>query len=535
MRARAPDAYEQLVDRLLASPHFGERWGRHWLDKARFADSDGYEKDNARPNAWHYRDWVIQAINHDLGFDRFTIEQLAGDLLPRATDAQRLATAFHRQTLTNTEGGTDQEQWRVAAVMDRTETLGTVWLGLTVGCARCHNHKYDAISHDEYYQLFACFNNGDETKAELLTPSRAKAEVRVVSQRRKDPRDTHVLTRGDFLRPAHEVQAGTLSTLPFMPAPRDGDSSDERLRLAQWLVSGENPLPPRVAVNHIWQHLFGNGLVRTVNDFGIRGEQPTHPALLDWLAGEFVAKAWSPKQLIRAIVLSNTYRQSSRHRADLDVMDPTNRWLHRQNRFRVEAEIVRDLSLAASGILSSRVGGPSVFPPIPASITDQTYNSGFQWATSTGEDRFRRGMYTFFKRTAPHPNLTTFDCPSSNVTNVSREVSNTPIGALVTLNNTVYIEAARHLANHLLAREIKSDDERLEYLWRRCLGRPADSVETTRLRQLLVQSRAWYVAHHQQARELCGGTDRDPLSAERAAWIATSRVVLNLDEFITRE
>ena len=325
---RHPLAYERLVDRLLASPHFGERWGRHWLDKARYADSDGYEKDNARPDAWHYRDWVIDAINGDQPFDRFTIEQLAGDLLPQPTDRQRLATAFHRQTLTNTEGGTDKEQWRVAAVMDRTETLGTVWLGLTVGCARCHHHKYDAISQDEYYQLYAFFNNGEETQAELRSPSRKKAKVRVISQRVEDRRKTHVLHRGDFLQPRHEVMAGTPACLPA-PAERAGTPELDRLDLARWLVDDSNPLPARVAVNHVWHHLFGDGLVRTMNDFGIRGEIPTHPELLDWLAVEYVGGSWSRKRLIRSIVLSSTYQQSSRHRHDLQEVDPTNRLWHR--------------------------------------------------------------------------------------------------------------------------------------------------------------------------------------------------------------
>ncbi len=445
----SPAAYTQLVDRLLSSPHFGERWGRHWLDKARYADSDGYEKDNPRPDAWRYRDWVLNAINRDLPFDRFTVEQLAGDLLPDCDEMARLATAFNRQTLTNTEGGTDQEEFRVAAVMDRTETLGTVWLALTVGCARCHSHKYDTITQDEYYQLFAFFNNGDETTIEVAASATSdeKMSVRVISQRTAEPRTTHVLHRGDFLQPSHAVQPDALSALPKLQARQEDSDSPDRLDLARWLVSGNNPLPARVAVNHLWSQLFGEGLVRTMNDFGIRGESPTHPRLLDWLARSLIENHWSRKQLIRTIALSSTYRQSSRHRPQLADVDATNRLLHRQNRFRVEAEIIRDVTLAASGLLSGRIGGPSVFPPIPPSITDLTYNSSFKWETSEGEDRYRRGLYTFFKRTAPHPNLTTFDCPSSNVTTVRRQRSNTPIGVLVLLNNEVYAEAARAMAD----------------------------------------------------------------------------------------
>lgn len=525
----SPSAYASLVDRLLSSPHFGERWGRHWLDKARYADSDGYEKDNSRPNAWHYRDWVIDAINNDLPFDQFTREQLAGDLIPDASDAQRLATAFNRQTLTNTEGGTDKEQWRVAAVMDRTETLGTVWLGLTVGCARCHNHKYDQISQDEYYQLYAFFNNGDETILEIGQGGEDKLELRVVSQREVDRRRTHVLHRGDFLQPQHEVSTGTLSTLPVF-ASRNGARSDgDRLDLAEWLVDGRNPLPLRVAVNHAWQHLFGKGLVRTPNDFGIRGETPTHSRLLDWLANELDQIGWSRKALIRTIVLSNTYRQSSRHRPEVADVDPMNRLLHRQNRFRVEAEIVRDITLAASGLLSAKIGGPSVFPPIPPSITDLTYNSGFRWEDSVGEDRFRRGMYTFFKRTAPHPNLMSFDCPNSNVTSVERETSNTPIAALVTLNNAVYVEAAREFAHRLVA-DFDSDRVRLEELIRRCLAREPLSIEMQRLEDLLVKAKTHFGANPARAKELV--SNADPVEA---AWTVTARVVLNLDEFLTRE
>ena len=530
----SPSAYERLVDEILASPRFGERWGRHWLDAARYADSDGYEKDNTRPNAWYYRDWVINAINADVPFDQFTIEQLAGDLLDNATSQQKLATAFHRQTLTNTEGGTDREQWRVAAVMDRTETLGTVWLGLTVGCARCHNHKYDRISQDEYYQFFAFFNNGDETTFDLPVSLLKREKVRVVTQRTKEPRRTRVLRRGEFLEPLHEVHPGTVQTLPAL-ASRLGDThTADRLDLARWLVDGQNPLPPRVAANHVWKQLFGEGLVRTPNDFGVRGEPPTHPRLLDWLATELVHSDWSRKALIRTIVLSQSYQQSSKHRADIEAIDPQNRTIHRQNRFRVEAETIRDIALAASGLLSNRIGGPSVFPPIPDSVTDLTYNSGFKWKTSEGDNRFRRGMYTFFKRTAPHPNLITFDCPNSNVTTVDRETSNTPIAALVTLNNAVYVEAARAFARRLLDEFPQSRErhvrQRIEHALRRCLAREPREDEVTRLETLAQESMAFYTSHPGEAAKLVGKPD-----AEWAAWTAVARVVLNLDEFITRE
>ncbi|MEE3220715.1 MAG: DUF1549 and DUF1553 domain-containing protein, partial [Planctomycetota bacterium] len=438
---RSPQAYEMLVDRLLASAHFGERWGRHWLDKARYADSDGYEKDRPRPNAWRYRDWVIDAVNNDMPFDQFTIEQLAGDLLPSAAPMQHLATAFHRQTLTNTEGGADQEQFRVEAVFDRVETTGIAWLGMTVGCARCHSHKYDQISQHEYYRLFAFFNSGAESNTNVPkgkdngTAKQEMMSVRVISQR---PRKTHLLHRGDFLSPEGEVRPGTLATLHSFKSRLEEGPAD-RLDFSRWLVDSENPLTPRVTVNGVWKHLFGKGLVGTANDFGVRGEPPSHPRLLDWLAKTFTSQeggaAWSRKGLIKRIVMSASYRQSSHHRPALAETDPGNQLLYRQNRFRVEGEIVRDFYLTIGGLLSQKIGGPSVFPPMPPDIAALSYANNFKWNTSKGDDRYRRGMYTFFKRTAPHPNLTTFDCPDANTAKVKREISNTPLQSLALLNN----------------------------------------------------------------------------------------------------
>lgn len=832
------DAYERLVDELLASPHFGERWGRHWLDMARYADSDGYEKDRPRYNAWKYRDWVIQAINDDLPFDQFTVEQIAGDQLPNPTTQQLLATAFHRQTLTNTEGGTDQEEFRVAAVFDRVETIGTVWLGLTVGCARCHSHKYDEISQREYYQLFAFFNNGDESTAkvpsseaamatyldqkasfdaklkelqqplvareqelkpgfetwlselqatldasqaaqdsltpaswqisssggatfqtlddgsilvqgdqavqdvyelqyegfanatddlagvrlELLTDSslprngpgrssggnfvlsevtvdlvsnegkairrkfgtatadfsqkgfevtqaidgvenekgwavapelgkphtaqflfqqpitadelkesqlklrlsqqyqsnlhtlgrfrlvfisaaeaaremmpeaivkalatdskkrdkkqqetlndyylsqdesyrklKAAVEnhqqqapfnpemvVRIIQPRTDNPRQTHVLKRGDFQQPLGVVQPNTLSTLPRLESASAEIPS--RLDFARWLVSGQNPLTPRVFVNHVWSHLFGTGIVATVNDFGVRGEPATHPQLLDWLATRFIETGWSRKELIKTILLSDAYRRSSAHRPELDDLDPTNKLVYRQNRFRVEAEIVRDLYLAASGLLESRIGGPSVFPPLPPDIAAVSYANNFKWGNSDWNSRpdrphgvapkddiYRRGMYTFFKRTAAHPNLVTFDCPDSNTTCVDRGTSNTPLQALQTLNNNVFVDSARAMANRLISDpELASSTDRLNRLFRLCTGRSPGESENRILLELLEDATAYFKASPEDATALA--MLDDPISAaELAAWISVSRTVLNLDEFITRE
>ncbi|GIW91267.1 MAG: hypothetical protein KatS3mg109_1699 [Pirellulaceae bacterium] len=822
----SPDAYERLVDRLLSSPHFGERWGRHWLDLAHYADSDGYEKDRARPDAYRYRDWVIEAINEDIPYDRFTIEQLAGDLLPDATADQKLATAFLRQTLTNEEGGVDQEEYRIAAVFDRTETVGTVWLGLTIGCARCHDHKYDPVTQRDYYQLFAFFNNSEEVtfnlpvegkdldlyqqrvapleaalaeryrqlapgekewetnehrrilaqpegtvqevsvkivQAQSLHPEQVRMEIdndairvtsagggpdelpaadtyqieaelpameltglklyaladaelpqkgpgwapdgnfvltglhvevvdpqegavtialhrpsagfaasgfgaervalgtragspggwavkgktgqdhwiqwrtyepiavtqgtrlrvrleqhygdrhllgrlrlvaltggyrglhldneeiagylemypekRVARMRerlfdyyvtevirdeevarlRREiakitaehrvkfqsvramgtpllPRPSFIFHRGEFLSPTVAVQAGTPAVLPPM---RGVDNSEPtRLDLARWLVSPDNPLTSRVFVNHVWQHLFGAGLVRTPNDFGMRGELPTHPELLDWLASQVQTKlGWSRKQLIRMIVCSATYRQASARRPHYEAADPENRLLFRQNRFRLEAETVRDVHLAAAGLLSERIGGPSVFPPMPEDLAALSYANNFTWTTSRGEDRYRRGMYTFFKRTIPHPNLTMFDAPDANLPCVQRTVSNTPLQALMLLNNEVHVEAAQALAADILRKSAAaSDTALLVAIWRRCLARPPQEHELAALETLLASAREYYSAHVEDATAAVGSHHASSIPvAEQAAWVVVARTVLNTDEMITRE
>jgi hypothetical protein len=528
----APGAYERLVDRLLASPHFGERWGRHWLDQARYADTDGYEVDAPRPHAWRWRDWVIRAVNDDLPFDRFTVEQLAGDLLPGAAFDQQLATAFHRQTLTNNEGGIDKEEYRVYAVMDRVHTTAVVWLGLTAGCTQCHDHPYDPLSQREFYQLFAFFNNADET--ELESPDDSGVKLSVLAQR-DEPRTTHVLRRGNFLTPdANDaIDPGTPAALPPLDQRHEEGVAD-RLDLARWIVGPANPLTARVAANDVWRRLFGAGLVRTPGDFGTQGERPTHPELLDWLADEYVRLGWRRKAMIRAIVMSATYRQTSRRRLELEERDPENRLLARQNRFRVEGEIVRDLALAASGGLSRKIGGPSVFPPFPQDLTKIDFRSDLKWETSEGADRYRRGMYSFFKRTLPYPTLVTFDCPDANAAAVERQRSNTPLQALATLNNEVFVEAAQALGRRLATAEPAGDEERIDLAWRLCLARPPTAAERARLLKLLEDYRAWYSEHERDAAALAGETSADA-AAETAAWIATASVLLNLDEFITRE
>ena len=532
----SPDAYERLVDRLLANPHFGERWGRHWLDQARYADSDGYEVDKPRPDAYRWRDWVIDAVNRDQPLDRFTIEQFAGDLVPESDMLTRLATAYHRQTLTNNEGGIDKEEYRLKAVLDRVSNTGTVWLGLTLGCAQCHDHPHDPFTQREFYALAAIFNNADEVEIDLAESPARRPPLRFrVLAERETPRVTRLLKRGEFLHPGDEV-------LPALPTMANVESTAHTsavtgLDLARWLVDPANPLPLRVTANQIWLRLFGQGLVRTPEDFGARGQPPTHPDLLDWLASELPRLGWSRKALIRLIVSSSTYCQDSRKRDDLEVIDPQNLLLARQARFRFDAEIIRDAQLAAGGLLTNQIGGPSVFPPLGAEFVKITFRSELPWKTSLGSDRYRRGMYTFFKRSVPYPDLMIFDCPDASVAAAQRMESNTPLQALTLLNSETSLEAARALAIRLLSQEQQQTDEILVHAAvRSCLTRPANPQELARLVEVLRTHRAWYDNHPDDAKAMTEGLEllTDPI-AHTAALVATANVIMNLDEFITRD
>jgi hypothetical protein len=616
-----PDAYERLVNRLLASPHYGERWGRHWLDLAHYADSNGFTIDTPR-EIWKYRDWVIDALIQDLPFDRFVIEQFAGDLLPGATTAQKIATGFHRNTLVNEEGGIDREQFRVEAVADRVNTTGVVFLGLTLGCARCHDHKYDPISTREYYQLFAFLNNQAEPTLDLAAPEvaarrqairkriaaledaldeplkaalaqlpaadKAKEErnLQVILNLRPDqrtsgqkkklatffrtknpafrkvfdeidalkhqephfpttlvlaelprPRDTFVMLGGDFTRKGERVTPGVPAVLHTLGS-RAEQGSPNRLDLARWLADRRNPLIGRVTMNRLWQAYFGKGLVETENDFGTQGSPPTHPELLDWLATEFPDRGWSLKAMHRLIVTSATYRQASRTRVDLAERDPQNRLLARQNRLRLDAEIVRDNALAASGLLSRELGGPSVFPPQPAGIYQFTQVQR-PWQTSKGPARHRRGVYTFFQRSAPYPALIVFDAPDSTSACTRRVRSNTPLQALTLLNDQAFLELARGLASRVLVEGGSSVHEQVRHAFRLCLAREPLPTESRRLEDYLTEQRQEFQAAPQQARALLAEQAQSATGPgalpERAAWTALARVLLNLDEFITRE
>jgi hypothetical protein len=503
----APDAVERQVDRLLASPHFGERWGRHWLDLARYADSDGYLGDSLRKTAWIYRDWVIDAINADQPFDAFTVEQLAGDLMEPATRDRRVAVGFHRNTLKNTEAGADRELNRTKEVVDRVNTTGTVWLGLTVGCAECHAHKHDPISQEEYYGLYAFFNNTDEASVTVAT-NKAPS----FAERRKERRETFVHVRGDYARPGVKVPAGTPAV---MPALRPRDEMPDRLDLARWLMDGRNPLTARVTVNRIWQRLFGVGLVASSDDFGTKGDPPTHPRLLDWLAAELRDNGWSRKALIRRIVLSATYQQSSRQRPELASHPTGNRLLWRQNSFRLDAETIRDVHLVASGLYDARIGGAGIRPPLPAFVTD--VGRSVKWPVSVGGERYRRGLYIFFKRTVPYPMLITFDAPDSSVSCSRRERSNSPLQALTLLNDPVFFECAEALGKGVKTRHGDNFDDALRELVRLGLAREPSGDELRLLRSATKDMAA----------------DRNKEKVEPL--VAAARIVMNLDEFITRD
>jgi len=840
LQDHSKDAYEKQVTRLLASPHYGERWGRHWLDAARYADSDGYEKDKSR-QVWFYRDWVINALNRDLPYDQFVIEQIAGDLLPKATQDQMVATGFLRNSMINEEGGIDPEQFRMEAMFDRMDAIGKSILGVTIQCAQCHNHKYDPLKQEEYYRLFAFLNNSHEANVAVYTPqeqmkraeifrrireteadlqhrhpdwqermaewekkvktgqsewtvvrptvddistggqrylplddgsflaqgyaptkhrvkltvktdaqhitafrlellndlnlplggpgrsikgtcaltefeveaapaeapekvtkvkiARATADInppeaplepifddkskrrrvtgpiefaidgkdetawgidagpglsnqprkavftletpitnpggtlltfhlkqdhggwnsndnqnnnlgrlrlsitttpgatadplpqgvreilsvpskqrtptqvrtvfsywrttvpewqvanrqiaewwrqhpegstQLILHEREEVRGTHVLTRGDFLKPDKEVTPGVPAFLH--PLPLDLRPPN-RLTFARWLVDRNSPTTARAMVNRIWQAYFGTGLLNTPEDFGKQSETPSHPELLDWLAIEFMERGWSLKAVHRLIVTSATYRQSSKVTPELYGRDPYNRLLARGPRFRVEAEIVRDIALAASGLLNPKVGGPSVFPPAPEFIFLPPASYGLKmWNEAKDADRYRRAVYTFRYRSVPYPVLQNFDAPNGDLSCIRRARSNTPLQALTTLNEPLFVEAARALALRTVKDGGQTDEQRLTYAFRRCLARMPTAPEADELLSLLNRQRERFIAGELNPWNLATNDPDKPLPLPKgttmeqlAAWTAVSRVLLNLDETITKE
>jgi hypothetical protein len=620
--------YEKIVDHYLSKPAFGEHWARMWLDLARYADSSGYPSDQPR-EIWAYRDWVIKAFNQNMSFDQFTIEQIAGDLLPHPTSDQLIATAFHRNTMTQNEGGTNDEEFRIAAVVDRVNTTFAVWMGTTMACAQCHTHKYDPLTHQEYFQAYAFLNQSadadrkDESpfyeiqspdnkakreqwkeeqvkldalfnepsalwltgfekwlaskptvkdknlvealalEADKRTPEQQKAlrfhyvrylapEAKVDRQRlnelakelsrtkpvtvpvmvelpKSEQRKTHIQLRGNWQSLGEEVFANT----PVVFHPLPSGAPKNRLALARWLVSTDNPLTARVTVNRFWENLFGIGLVSTSEEFGSQGELPFHPELLDWLAAEFMRSGWDMKSLVRLLVTTQAYRQDSHSTQELNERDPENRLLARGPRFRPTGELLRDQALAVSGLLSAKMDGPSVRPLAPSLGLTTAFGRSNDWVVSEGEDRHRRSVYTEIRRNNPYPSFSTFDAPNREVCTLRRGRTNTPLQAFVTLNDPVFIEA-----NQALARRVLPSTDKIKSMFQLCLARDPSAVEHATLAKLHEEALLNYRADKTEAQKMA----TDPLGpipagadlAELAAWTVIANVVMNLDEFVMR-
>ncbi|MEX0689780.1 MAG: PSD1 and planctomycete cytochrome C domain-containing protein [Pirellulales bacterium] len=590
----APDAVEKFVDRLLAHAGYGEHVARQWLDLARYADSAGYADDRPR-TIWGWRDWVIRACDATMPFDEFTIKQLAGDLLPGATLDDRVATGFHRNTLTNSEGGTIDEEFRAAAVVDRVNTTMSTWMGTTIACAQCHDHKYDPLSQQEYFGIYGVFNQTADAdrpdEAPLLpffTPEQEGLTRTLTANLAEIARHVPAAKPGVVeppeLRPLRELEAGLqqelaaikpITTVPVMeelpagkrrvtklhnrgnwnslgsevaegvptvfnPASPSANGRLDRLALAKWLVDPANPLTARVVVNRIWEQLFGIGIVSTSEEFGAQGDLPSHPELLDWLACELVEQGWNTKAITRLIVSSAAYRQTSKCPPELVAADPDNRLIACGPRVRLPAEVIRDQALAAAGLLSRKKGGPSVNPPQPALGLSAAFGSGIDWKTSEGEDRYRRALYTTWRRSNPYPSMATFDAPSREICTLRRPRSNTPLQALVTLNDPVYVEAAQALARRMIRAGGSTAADRAIHGFRLVLARMPTDPEIDRLVRLHDEVCVEYHGDGASARKIATdplgappadlGIDTPEKMADLAAWTVVANVILNLDE-----
>jgi len=570
------DAYEKLVDRLLSTTAHAEHVASPWLDASRYADTDGYQNDRYRyQSAW--RDWLILAIASAKPYDEFVTEQLAGDMLPNATLRQQVASGFGRNHRINSEAGSIPDEWHVEYVVDRVDTFGTVFLGLTVGCGRCHTHKYDPISHEEYYRLFAYFNNvpewgvgpnngnsppfvtlpeswplisDEEDRAigvgplefqkpqnggGVIRPKPGKPGTVMVMAELPEPRPTFRLERGQYRSPdkSKRLSPGVPTSLAgfSQTSPRD------RLELARWLLEPGHPLTARGAVNRLWQRLFGTGLVKTSDNFGTRGETPSHPELLDWLSVELVENGWDLVALEKAIVLSETYRQSSKARPDLDQWDPENRLLARSPRRRLPAFALRDQALAVSGLLETAVGGPSTKPYMPPRIWRAISNNTYK--QDSGDKLYRRSLYTYWRRTIPPPTMVNFNAALREVCSVRTEKTNTPLQALTVLNNVVFVETARFLAERMIRDGGETIGDRIHHGARLATGRAPESKR----QKLLGQAHAIFLKHYREhpddAKKLLavGEKKRDPSldPVELAAMTMVASTLLNLDETITQE
>jgi hypothetical protein len=647
----APDAYSRLVERMLASPHYGERMALPWFDAARYADSNGFQQDGDTFQ-WMWRDWVVKALNADMPFDQFSIEQLAGDLLPKATQEQKIATAFNRNHLLNGEGGAIPEEQRFVNLFDRVDTTSTTWLGLTMACAQCHDHKYDPITQRDYYGMLALFNqvseNGlagggpsrfriaspaidihtEETRARLAELEKARTEAETSAQSKskfdlayaawktavvpetpelsreitpilrtekskrteeekkklesrlrshfvtkvwpkvaeKDAsvkaalaaknevdqyrnetvprvmvmaddrkRDTHLLDRGDYEAPKEKVDAATPA---FLPQP-SAKAPLNRLGFARWLFQPDHPLTARVQMNRMWQHFFGTGIVSTSEDLGVQSEFPLHLALLDWLAVEFREKGWRQKEMVRLIVNSATYRQGSRVSTELLTRDPNNRLYARASRFRSPSMVLRDVALAASGLLDSRIGGAPVYPYQPDAIWETlaiTKERDFTYPQSKGADLYRRSLYTFWRRTIGPANM--FDASNRQTCKVRSSATSTPLHALTTLNDPTWAEAARVLAQHAIE-SAPDTATRVTWAFRRVLGRKPKAEQIAMLERAYEKQLAIYQQEPQAAEKLRSIGEAPKASqldaSIHAAMSAVCLAIFNLDQALTRE
>ncbi len=576
---RTACAYERLVDRLLASPHFGERMAIFWLDLVRYADTTGFHGDN-HVDVSLFRDYVIRSFNANKPFDRFTIEQLAGDLVETPTDETRIASGYNRLLLTTQEGGAQAKEYMAKYSADRVRNVSTVWLGSTMGCCECHDHKYDPFKTREFYSMAAFFADIKETVIGVQEPAEFPSatqagEQKMLSQeiaklkaikklseteqkklgqleerlgelrkripttlvsRSIEPRVMRVLPRGNWLNETGEVVLPAVpGALPGLPAKKDRAT---RLDLARWLVSRQNPLPARVMVNRLWKLFFGQGLVSTMDDFGSQGSPASHPELLDWLACEFTDSGWDIKAMVRKMVMSRAYRRSSNVSEQVRLRDPGNRWLARQSRFRLDAELVRDNALALSGLLCDKIGGPSVKPYQPPGYWVFLNFPKRDWTADQGPDRYRRGLYTYWQRMFLHPSLLAFDASTREECVVERPRSNTPLQALVLLNDPTYVETARAFAARMMREGGAEPKARIERGFQLALSRSPRGKEVNVLMALLEHHYDEYRADPAAANALVAVglapnlPGLDPV--ELAAWTSVARVLLNLQETLSR-
>lgn len=552
------EAYEKVVDQLLASPAFGERMAIDWMELARYADTHGYQDDFERI-AWPWRDWVIHAFNKNLPYDEFVSWQLAGDLMPNPTMEMVVATSFNRNHKITAEGGVIPEEYRTEYVADRSQTVGTAFLGLTMECSRCHDHKYDPITQKDYFSLFAFFNNIPEVGLINMNQLAAEPKIEIsqqdidevltfinnrnespaiplmVMQEMDQPRKTHILNRGVYDQPTDEVLP---DTPPAILGYKDEYQRD-RLGLAKWLFDEDNPLTARVAVNRLWQQVFGKGIVSTANDFGNQGALPTHPALLDYLALKYQREGWNTKAMLKYMVMSATYQQSSKVTEEMQQRDPENLYLARAPRLRLTAEMIRDQALAVSGLLNREIGGPSVKPYQPEGLWKETTGGGggstARYEIDSGNLVYRRSLYTFWKRTVPPPSMMTFDASSRDLCTVQRQQTSTPLQALVLLNDPQIVEASRVLAQNAIAVN-EASEAVIESMFYQVTSRVPSQNEVQLLQEYFEHEKLAFEDNPDRAKEYLaiGRYETANPSPDLAAYALVANAILNLDEAVTR-